>query len=117
MVAFTLIPGHLGNVGLNREAPSSPVRGFFFAQRALAKSKSKVGQAMVSTVRRDLDARDLEIMESAIDGISDAITDDTTSVELESDEELEAALRRELMEIAYSNGVSDHEALRDIIFG
>ncbi len=100
-----------------REAPSSPVRGFFFAQRALVKSKSKVGQAMVSTVRRDLDARDLEIMESAIDGISDAITDDTTSVELESDEELEAALRRELMEIAYSNGVSDHEALRDIIFG
>lgn len=70
---------------------------------------------MLSTVRCDLDTLDLEIMESAFDGVSDAITDNTAPVELESDEELESALRRELMEIAYSNGVSDPEALRDIL--
>ncbi len=35
--------------------------------------------------------------------------------ELESDEELEANLLRELIEIALVNGVSDAEALRDIL--
>jgi len=33
----------------------------------------------------------------------------------DSDEELEAALRRELIEIARFNGVSDPETLRDIL--
>ena len=67
---------------------------------------------MLSRFRRDLGPLDLDIVERAFDGVSDATTDDTTSAELESDEELETALRRELMEIAYSNGVSDHEARR-----
>jgi len=72
---------------------------------------------MLSRFRRDLDPLDLDIIERAFDGVSDATTDDTTSVEPESDEELETALRRELMEIAYSNGVSDRKARRYINFG
>jgi hypothetical protein len=35
--------------------------------------------------------------------------------QLDSDEELEANLRRELIEIALTNGVSDVEMLRDIL--
>jgi len=34
---------------------------------------------------------------------------------ISADEELEAALRRELIEIARFNGVSDPETLRDIL--
>jgi hypothetical protein len=36
------------------------------------------------------------------------------ALEFDSDEELEAALRRELLEIAQSNGTSDPEKLRDL---
>ena len=36
--------------------------------------------------------------------------------DFESDEALEAVLRRELIEIARFNGVSDPETLRDILF-
>jgi hypothetical protein len=35
--------------------------------------------------------------------------------EFDSDEGLEAILRRELIEIAYCNGVSDPETLRDMV--
>ena len=36
-------------------------------------------------------------------------------MEFDSDEGLEATLRRELIEIAYCNGVSDPETLRDMV--
>jgi len=36
-------------------------------------------------------------------------------VEFDSDEGLEATLRRELIETAYCNGVSDPETLRDMV--
>lgn len=36
-------------------------------------------------------------------------------VEFDSDEGLEAILRRELIEIAYFNGISDPETLRDMV--
>ena len=44
----------------------------------------------------------------AIKGVKD-------STELDSDEGLEATLRRELVEIALSNGIRDVETLRDIL--
>jgi len=70
----------------------------------------------------DLDPLDLEIVEKALDGAWTTVKDAWTSVkektvlaELDSDEELEAFLRRELMEIACFHGVSDPETLRDIL--
>jgi len=40
----------------------------------------------------------------------------TYHFDAESDEELEAALRRELIEIARLNGVNDPDTLKDIFF-
>jgi hypothetical protein len=70
---------------------------------------------MVSKFRRDLDPLDLEIVERAFDGVSDAIKTGTNLVDPESDEELETALLRELVEMVSVSGVSDPEALRDIL--
>lgn len=44
-----------------------------------------------------------------------AIKESGRSVDCESDEELEAALRHELIEMARFNGVRDPEILRDIL--
>ena len=65
--------------------------------------------------RHELDPLDLEILERAFDATWAAIVGTNRPVEFDSDEGLEAILRRELIEIAYFNGVSDPETLRDII--
>jgi len=70
---------------------------------------------MRSTFRRDLDPLDLEILERAFDGAWVAVKENNALAHLDSDEELEAALRRELIEIARFNGVSDAETLRDVL--
>ncbi len=44
-----------------------------------------------------------------------AIKESGRSVDFESDEELETALRRELIEMARFNGARDPEILRDIL--
>ena len=44
-----------------------------------------------------------------------AVKDQVPPVDIDSDEGLEAILRRELIEIARLNGVSDLETLRDIL--
>jgi len=51
------------------------------------------------SLRRVLDPLDLEIMERAMQGVSDAISAGSAPAELDSDEELELALRRELAEM------------------
>jgi hypothetical protein len=61
-----------------------------------------------------LDPLDREILERAFDAVS-AVKDNDLSAELDSDERLEAALRRELVEIASLNGMSDPEILRDFV--
>ena len=66
---------------------------------------------MLSKFRRDLDPLGLELLERACV----AVKENSALVDLDSDEALEAALRRELIEIARSQGVSDAEALRDIL--
>ena len=53
---------------------------------------------------------DREILERALHAVYAALED-----EFDSDERLEAALRRELIEIASSNGISDPETLRDLV--
>lgn len=70
---------------------------------------------MTSKLLHDLDPLDLEILERAFDGAWTAVREKTALVELDSDEDLEAVLRRELIEIACFNGVSDPETLRDIL--
>jgi len=70
---------------------------------------------MLSKLRRDLDPLDLEILERAFEGAVVALKENDALNDLDSDEELEARLRRELVEIARSNGVSDADTLRDVL--
>jgi hypothetical protein len=63
----------------------------------------------------ELDPLDNEILERAFDATWDAIKGTGHDFDAESDEELEAALRRELIEIAHLNGVSDPETLKDLL--
>jgi hypothetical protein len=65
--------------------------------------------------RHELDPLDLEILERAFDATWAAVKGTDRPVKFDSDEGLEAILRRELIEIAYFNGVSDPETLRDMV--
>jgi hypothetical protein len=66
--------------------------------------------------RRDLDPLDLELVERALESTWMAVKGkQVLNSQLDSDEELEANLRWELIEIALANGVSDAEMLRDIL--
>jgi hypothetical protein len=67
------------------------------------------------SLRHKLDPLDREILEKAFDATWDAVKENNLPVDLDSDEALEAILRRELIEIACFNGVSDPETLRDIL--
>jgi hypothetical protein len=68
------------------------------------------------TLQGDLDPLDLEIVERALQGVCEGITAGSAPLDLESDEELERALRRELAETVRASGVTDAEALLDILF-
>jgi hypothetical protein len=70
---------------------------------------------MDCTLQRDLDPLDLEIVERTVQGDWDAIKASCGPVELESDEELEIALRRELAEMVRASGVSDADVLLDML--
>ena len=70
---------------------------------------------MLSKFRCDLDPLDLELLERVFESAWLALRENDTIVDVESDEELEDALRRELIEIARLNGVSDAETLRDVL--
>jgi hypothetical protein len=62
----------------------------------------------------ELDPLDLEILERAFDAARAAVKEGHPT-EFDSDEGLEAILRRELIEIAYFSGVTDPETLRDLV--
>jgi hypothetical protein len=71
---------------------------------------------MHSKSRRDLDPLDLELVERALESTWMAVNGKRVlNSQLDSDGELEANLRRELIEIVLANGVSDSEMLRDIL--
>ena len=59
-----------------------------------------------------LDPLDRELFQRAIDAACSGVKTD----ELDSDEKLEAALRRELLSLACLNGVSDLEHLLELVF-
>ena len=64
---------------------------------------------------RDLDPLERELLERAFESAWVAVKENGALVDLDSDEELEAALRRELIEIALFNGANDAETLRDVL--
>jgi hypothetical protein len=73
------------------------------------------GRAMPSKFRRDLNSLELEILEKFFENTLVTVKEDNALIDLVSDEELEAALRRELIDIATANNVSDAETLRDVL--
>ena len=71
---------------------------------------------MDSKFRRELDPLDRAFLERAFESTWVAIKEDNgLDAELSGDGGLEATLRRELVEIALSNGIRDVETLRDIL--
>jgi hypothetical protein len=71
---------------------------------------------MQSKLRHNFDPLDLEVMERALESAWAVVKGNHVSTEeLDTDEQLEANLRRELIEIALINGVTDPETLRDIL--
>jgi hypothetical protein len=84
---------------------------------ALLSSHSLRGQAIVSKQRMAmvcLDPLDKEILERALDATDIVLRGSQAPIDLDSDEELEAELRRELIEILFS-GVTNPVTLRDVI--
>jgi hypothetical protein len=65
---------------------------------------------------RELDPLDRELVERALESAWAAFKGHASS-EFDSYETLEANLRRELIEIALTNGANDAETLRDILVG
>ena len=63
--------------------------------------------------KRDLDPLDRELLERALEGAWAVVKENGSLVDLDSHQALEETLRRELIEIASSNGVSDVETLID----
>jgi len=70
---------------------------------------------MALALGRDLDPLDLELVERAFECVLDAIETDSAPDEFETDEEFEIALRRELAEMVRSSGISDVDALLDLL--
>jgi hypothetical protein len=64
--------------------------------------------------RQELDPLDLEILERAFGAALTAVKGNHPT-NFDSDDGLEAILRRELIEIACLDGLSDAETLRDIV--
>lgn len=77
------------------------------------KPKQPKKKVMPCTFPRD--PLDLEILEKAFEGAWVAVKQDNKLIDADSDKALEAALRRELMGIARSAGVSDAETLQDML--
>jgi hypothetical protein len=74
---------------------------------------------MLSKLRRDLDPLDNEFLERALKSAGSAVKQNSSNINLDSDEQLEAELKRELIEIAHSiahsYGASDAEILCDVL--
>ena len=67
---------------------------------------------MLLIVPRYLDPLDREILERALEGAI-VILSNGKPLDLDRYDELKAELRRELIEIAHSSGITDAETLRD----
>ena len=70
---------------------------------------------MRRSCRDDVSNLDVEAQINRFDATWSAVKDHVPPIDFDSDERLEAILRHKLIEIACFNGVSDPEALRDIL--
>jgi hypothetical protein len=66
---------------------------------------------MISRIHRLLDPLDVEILERAFDEACAAFKEGETALESDCDQALEAALHRELIEIARLYGVTESDTL------
>jgi hypothetical protein len=71
--------------------------------------------SVYKSTKNELDPLDREILERAFDVTWEAMKGSHQYFDADNDEELEAEVRRELVEIARINGVSDPETLKDIL--
>jgi hypothetical protein len=71
--------------------------------------------SLYKSPKNELDPLDREFLERAFDATWELIKGSHQLFDADSDEELEAEVRRELVEIARVNGVSDPETLKDIL--
>lgn len=71
--------------------------------------------SLYKSPKNELDPLDREFLERAFDATGELIKGSHQLFDADSDEELEAEVRRELVEIARVNGVSDPETLKDIL--
>jgi hypothetical protein len=69
---------------------------------------------MISKFHRVLDPLDVEILERAFDEAWAAVKGGETAIESNCDQALEAALHRELIEIAGVYGVTESDTLRGL---
>jgi hypothetical protein len=72
---------------------------------------------MISKLQRLLDPLDVEILERDFDQAWAAFKEGETALESDCDQALEAALHRELIEIARLYGVTESDALRVVLAG
>jgi hypothetical protein len=72
------------------------------------------GMTLFRSLRRRLDPLDREILERTFDAALATVKSDL-SVEFGKNKDLEALLRRELIEIACVTGVSDPEKLQELL--
>ena len=72
---------------------------------------------MFRSFRHEFDPLDLEILERALNATWAAVKDNRNDppADFDSNEGLETILKRELIETARFNGVSDPETLRDLL--
>jgi hypothetical protein len=71
--------------------------------------------SLYKSPKNELDPLDREFLDRAFDATWELIKGSHQLFDADSDEELEAEVRRELVEIARVNGVSDPETLKDIL--
>jgi len=70
---------------------------------------------MLSKLRRDLDPLDNEFLERALESAGSAVKQNSSHIDLESDQQLESELRRELFEIARSYSASAETLRREVL--
>jgi hypothetical protein len=73
------------------------------------------GKNMISNFHRVLDPLDIEILERAFDEFWAVFKEGETALECDCDQALDAALRRELTEIARLYGVTEPDTLRVVL--
>jgi hypothetical protein len=78
--------------------------------------KCRVECELLLSHRHEFDPLDREILERAFDATLQVVQGNRPSiVNFGGDDGLKTIIRRELIEIAHSNGLSDPETLRDIL--